>query len=182
MTLEQSFVKTLWDSARKICNVKFHEILNRIYDLKKFGGNKRMKKIIVWSFLILFYIDTSVAAQKPYPLELNGNCEENASSFWFQKHYYENDQMIFVISKLGRNETSTKMSQLRLQSVVDKLVIGGIKKERIVTATGNNTGRKAKVEVYGGGYLLIIFELKTNERLLLRNCLYETSRKYRNSL
>ncbi len=122
-----------------------------------------------------------VSGQTSYPLELGNNCEENASTFWVRKEFFDNAQKIFVISRLGKTETLKGLNQSRIKAVFTELTIGGIPKVRIVTAVGTRTNNKGRVEIYANGDLLLAFEIGKNERLLLRNCLFETakpSRKY----
>lgn len=141
------------------------------------------KNFLFLGFLILSISEFhSVFGQVPYPFYLKNNCEENSSTFWGHGEYLINDKKIFIIGRLGTLEKSEKLNLNRIEKVVSHLTMthlkkGEISKDRIVTAQGSAMGKLGRVEVYGDGYLLLVFELGKNEQLNLGNCELQNKRE-----
>ncbi len=92
------------------------------------------------------------------------NCENTKSVLVAAAQAAGEDATIIIIARLGSGEFLRSVARRRLAGAKDYLeAVGGIRRERLVTAQGERVRGLGKVEVYVGGKLYEVFALKRNK-------------------
>jgi len=93
----------------------------------------------------------------------NNNESAKANLDWLAQNA-RGDEIVIAIARRGDNESSSRLSGQRLQTV--RLYLEntrGMSKERLVTAEGETVRGFGRVEIYVAGKLFMVFTLARNK-------------------
>lgn len=85
---------------------------------------------------------------------------------------YTYEMPVIIIARLGAKEKSTIYNVQRLKEIKGYFFKAGMPEGKIITAQGTRAKSKARVEVYFGGLLQFVIELKHKQNLQLLKCYY----------
>ena len=134
--------------------------------------------------LSLTFVPHSLLAQEsqrgPMVVEGSSACEDNIANLeGYVAVAQESKERIFVIARLGRGESSRRLTRRRLHNAQRFLsVVRGLKSERLVFAEGEPSNGKGRVEFYLGGELVLVSVVERGGDLCVCCCEHARCGRY----